>query len=801
MTLREWSSTGLESPGSEAPRPDAPGRRGDRRRPSGSRWPVTGALALLLLVGMTALGPVLQGTGWWWLMAVEGGVVLSVAAGIRSFGSPPWAVALAGIGAVVGSVTLLFGGGTGLLWLVPTGETVERFRTLVESGIASVQTQGTPADPVTGILFLLCVGAGVIAVLMDTLGITLQVPALAGLPVLVPVGVPGLILGTGAEKPTLVLTAAAFLLLLWVDVRGRRGRDAALMGGTAVAGGMAGTGRQGRLGPLAGAFLVGGLGIVLALVLSVAVPNLPGDGRVGGRATGPLLFGDGVSAMVNLGQDLRSSQSGAALHYRTSAAQPPYLKLLTLDRFVGPSWTARVDPVNTGNTVDAIDRPPGLAARVVTTEESTSIVIDGVASAWLPTPGAATKVAGLIGAWYWNGPAGTISSTNSSTRGQQYSVTSLSIAPTPEQLRASTGRYPVSVESSLTLPRNSPTIIEQTARAVTAGATTPYDDAVALQNYLRGSAFTYDTQAPVADGYDGGGVDVVGTFLEVKRGYCVHFASAMAVMARSLGIPARIAIGYLPGSRSSDFIEGRDRFNVDAHDLHAWPELYFTGIGWLPFEPTPGRGTVPSYTQPAGAFTPLEAPVPGVSSAAPRAVDPAGQSPAAANDAATATRDDAGTPGRVSLILGALVMFAGVPGGIRLLRRSRRRRDLARGTAGGAEAWRELVDTAVDFGVGVRETETARELAGRIGVLPGFAGAGAVAAGASLDRLLAAAERHRYGRPGAGPPEPELLGDLDRVSGTISMGATPRTRWRARLLPASLWHATSERGARTVMDA
>ncbi|MDY7544296.1 MULTISPECIES: DUF3488 and transglutaminase-like domain-containing protein [unclassified Cryobacterium] len=760
---------------------------------------MTGALALLLLVAMTALGPLLQGAGWWWLMAVEAVAVLVVSAGIRSLGPKPWVVPLAGAGVIVGSVTLLFGGGTGLLWLVPTADTIDRFSALVESGTASVQSQGTPADPVTGILFLLCIGAGVIALLMDALAITLRTPALAGLPVLVPVGVPGLILDNGTDKLTLVLTAAAFLLLLGVDVLGRRRGAAA--GRREVVGTAGPRGTAGRGWPVTEAFLIGGLGVATALVLSIVVPNLPGDGRVGGRATGPLLFGDGVSAMVNLGQDLRSSQAGAALHYRTSAAQPPYLKLLTLDRFVGPSWTARLEPTNTGNTVDAIDRPPGLSVQVATTEESTQIVIDGVASAWLPTPGAATKVSGLVGAWYWNGPTGTIASTNSTTRGQKYTVTSLTLEPTPEQLRAATGRYPVSVESSLRLPRDSPLIIEQTARAVTAGTTTPYDAAVALQEYLRGNEFTYDTTAPVADGYDGGGVDVVGTFLEVKRGYCVHFASAMAVMARSLGIPARIAIGYLPGSRSSNFIEDRDRFNVDAHDLHSWPELYFTGIGWLPFEPTPGRGTVPSYTRPADQSTPLGGPVVGAPSTAPRPFDDAGQALSTGGGSATTAGNDAGTPGRVALILGALVVLLAAPGGIRLLRRRRRRNDLARGTAGGAEAWRELVDTALDFGVIVRATETPREFAARIGALPGLTGTGGAAAGAALARLLAAAERHRYGRPADGAPQPELLGDLDTVSMRISMGATTGVRWRARLLPASLWGFLGERGRVPVTDA
>ena len=97
-------------------------------------------------------------------------------------------------------------------------------------------------------------------------------------------------------------------------------------------------------------------------------------------------------------------------------------------------------------------------------------------------------------------------------------------------------------------------------------------------------------EAPVDDGYDGDGFEVIAEFLEKKSGYCVHFSSAMAILARMAGIPARISLGYLPGDR----VVGADTrlsYTVGTDDLHAWPELYFSGVGWVPFEPTPGAGS------------------------------------------------------------------------------------------------------------------------------------------------------------------------------------------------------------------
>ncbi|TFB48179.1 transglutaminaseTgpA domain-containing protein [Cryobacterium tagatosivorans] len=775
------------------------------RRPSG-QWPLTLAMLLLLLVGCAVLGPLLRGSSWWWPMALVGATVLVASGLLRRTRLASSLVPVAGLGVLLATLTLLFGLGTGLLWLVPTPDTLERFGLLVDTGVSSIEQQSIPAEPIEGILFLLAAGAGLMAVLMDALALTLRWPALAGLPVLVPVAVPGLLLDEGAHLVALIAAAAAYLLLLRVDVRLRRvaeantpssGRDAPRV--------YAPVRRRGPR-PVWGAVTVGSIGIVSALLLSSATPTIT-EGGLFGSSTNGVLFGAGISPMIDLGQDLRRPDPGPALHYTTTAEKPPYFKLMTLDQFAGTTWTSRSDATTTSNTVDRIDRPPGLADDIKTTKTTTKVVIDGVETDLLPAPSPASRIQGLEGSWFWNNLTHTIKSTDSTTAGQEYTVTAVELQPTAEQLRAARGRYPVSVAPNLKLPFPRPAIIEDTARSVTEGTASDYDAAVALQDYLRGSAFDYDTDAPVDDGYDGGGLDVIGTFLQVKRGYCVHFASAMAVMARSLGMPARIAVGYLPGTAAAGAGDETNRYDIDSHDLHAWPELYFVGVGWVPFEPTPGRGSVPDYARPADAETPGDVPASPAPTTAPRGDEGGVTADSGAVPAAQVQQQQAAAALlRIALSVALVLAVLLAPGVARLLRRLRRRRRILSWNDGAAEAWAELADTAVDHDVRVRDTETPRELAGRLALLPGLSGAEAAEpdAAAALERLLVAAERQRFARPGPGERGDGAAAwhDLDLVIRALRAGADTRTRIRASMLPASLWPAVlGRRDSRTPRGA
>ena len=131
------------------------------------------------------------------------------------------------------------------------------------------------------------------------------------------------------------------------------------------------------------------------------------------------------------------------------------------------------------------------------------------------------------------------------------------------------------------LPRV-PDRISELARDVTSGTASAFDMATAIETYLRGFEYELDIPAPptARDGVD--------HFLfDLRRGYCDYFASAMVVMCRRLGIPARYATGYASGS----YDHQRGAWVVRAEHAHAWVEVYFSGLGWLEFEPTPARQT------------------------------------------------------------------------------------------------------------------------------------------------------------------------------------------------------------------
>ena len=162
--------------------------------------------------------------------------------------------------------------------------------------------------------------------------------------------------------------------------------------------------------------------------------------------------------------------------------------------------------------------------------------------------------------------------------GDRYlAVSSLSRA-TVEDLQEAGTDYPAWVtDKFLDLPSDLAPQVGELARQVTAGAATPYDQAVAIEQYLRG--FTYNDQIAAPPP----GVNGVNYFLfDVQEGYCDYYASSFAMMARTLGIPARVSAGYSQG----EYLPEDDVYRVREYNGHSWPELFFPGYGWIEFEPT-----------------------------------------------------------------------------------------------------------------------------------------------------------------------------------------------------------------------
>jgi hypothetical protein len=162
--------------------------------------------------------------------------------------------------------------------------------------------------------------------------------------------------------------------------------------------------------------------------------------------------------------------------------------------------------------------------------------------------------------------------------GDQYLAVSELSSAAVEDLQEAGVDYPTWVtDTYLDLPADLAPQVGELARQVTAGAATPYDQVAAIEQFLRGFTYNDQIEAPPP------GVNAVNYFLfDIQQGYCDYYASSLAMMARTLGIPARVVAGYSQG----DYVPEEGVYRVREYHGHSWPEVFFPGYGWVEFEPT-----------------------------------------------------------------------------------------------------------------------------------------------------------------------------------------------------------------------
>ena len=325
------------------------------------------------------------------------------------------------------------------------------------------------------------------------------------------------------------------------------------------------------------------------------------------------------------------------------------------------------------------------------------------------------------------------------------------------------------------------------ARRVVGRPTTPYAAAIALETWFRRTGgFTYDERpgrqgdAPLAD-----------FVLRTKRGYCQHFAGAMALMLRYVGIPARVAAGFTSGS----YDPGHHTWTVTDHDAHTWVEAWFRGYGWLPFDPTPGRGTLSSRYSASSPRFDISTAVRLLTLAAAATVpdphqfklntefgvrDPSTPSP----EGAGATRrrgplsHGGGGAGHASLLRLLALVALGLAAAIVLAKLLvRRARYLTRDPRQLAAACRrELADYLADQGMAVPSSSTLAELAG---VADGL--------GARVEPFVDAVDAARFGPPeGARAAARRARRELRRVERELRINLTRFERARGLLSLRSL---------------
>ena len=375
-------------------------------------------------------------------------------------------------------------------------------------------------------------------------------------------------------------------------------------------------------------------------------------------------------------------------------------------------------------------------------------------------------------------------SPNTSLSGLGYSVTSDEPDPTAAELQRSPAP-PAAIAQRRPHRPGAFRQLSALARQITHGQTSGYGRAVALQRWFTSEGkFTYSLNVSQPDS----SAALINFLTKTRRGYCQQFAFAMAVLARLVGIPSRVAIGYTPGTYL-----GNGRWQVKTSDAHAWPELYFQGAGWLRFEPTPagtaGQGTAfqPAYTLPVLPASPVS-PAAGPA-ARPRAGPPRGLRPPARAGAhvrqdlggAAATQGKRrGTSTPFGILAAAVLGLALItPRSARSLTRRRRWLRASDDSGRAHAAWLELLDDLVDHRIACPASESPRALAARIGVTMRLA----PAENEALLRIARAEERAHYAR------EPVASGtlraDVATVRRAVSRGSGRAARWYARLLPAS----------------
>ncbi|MEU1114937.1 DUF3488 and transglutaminase-like domain-containing protein [Streptomyces sp. NPDC005879] len=765
------------------------------------------------LMASSALMPLVE-PATWFLQAV---ILLMLQSGVGALArrvplARPLTVAVQALVTLL-LLTLVFAREQALGGIVPGPEVFQRFGVLLEAGGADVSRYMIPAPLSDGIRLMLVGGVLLVGLAVDALAVTFRTAAPAGLPLLALYSVAAGLSGSGAaDWLWFLLAAAGYLLLLLAEGRDRLSQWGRVFGGAARAPGKVSAGLEsssGALAPVRTGRRIGALALGIALVVPLALPALDGglldgNGGPGGDGSGGGGTISAVNPLVALQDSLNQPEDREVLSYRTNAETTDdlYLRIVSLDQFDGTTWKTTVRRIEDVRT--PLPDPRGLSPDVRRAEIQTNLTAaQNYVQNWLPMPFPASQVK-IDGRWRYE-PVGRslVGDRGQTTRGARYQVKSLVVAPTAQQLAAAPAP-PDGLRREFTkVPDSLPRMVEDTARQVTKGAANPYEQAVKLQDYFASDGgFSYNTQVRA-----GSGPSAIERFLKQKEGFCVHFSFAMASMARTLGIPARVAVGFTPGTAQSD-----GSMSVGLRDAHAWPELYFEGVGWTRFEPTPRRGTVPEYARPdtpSGGASDPDTPEPATSSepsAAPSASDtcpPDLRKQGGCESAAPQIAAGSGGAGPpvgtiVGLTLAALLLIV-VPllpllwrTRVRAARLGARGRTEADAAARTLAAWLEVTDTAWDHGIAPDESQTPRKAAERI-VRVGQLAAGPAAA---VHRLAAAVEQVLYA------PRPQLATglaeDVQRVREGLNAPVGRATRLRVLLAPRSaarvVW-AVSDRWA------
>jgi TgpA N-terminal domain/Transglutaminase-like superfamily/Domain of unknown function (DUF4129) len=686
--------------------------------------------------------------------------------------------------------------------LVPTAKSLHNLVTLANHGMGLAK-YAPPVAGTPGVILLAAASIGLAAIVVDVIAVRLDKPAIAGLPLLVlymaPIATAAKAGGIGSVI-TFLLAATGYLGLLASDGRNRlrgwgrvvtvwhyAGEDERL-GGADIRG-LAATGRR-----------IGLAAVCAAVVAPLLLPSLnlhrlfqKGEGSA--QST--------TSALPNPVDQLKGllTEPGnrQILTYKATGDTGEYLGVYTLnyDSSQGLWQLIRpTKPITVGT--ETMKAAPGVATTVEVDQTTTQIKLDHVVGSdvgfnfpvfFLPLPYFPEQLS-VSGHWSESSDTLMVYSGGSDESNMSYSAISGQVAPTGAE-EAANLKVPNSIAASYLGFKSSVTPqLAKIAQQITKHAHSPFEKAIALEQYFQSGRFQYTLSDLKLQNSPRG---LLNFLTKDRRGFCEQFAFAMAVLARLVGIPSRIEIGYTSGVKQAD-----GRWKVTTADAHSWPELYFTNLGWLRFEPTPGgphgQGTAhqPDYaTHPAAADgssggglskTPATGPakVGAGSTHIPHVQVPPADTVGNLNPA---IKHKTHWPiAQILLSLLVLLILAGaVPGVTRIITRSRRWRAVTDDRSLASAAWQEICASLDDLGLSRKLSESPRALARRISAESEID----ESAREALGRIATVVEHIRYAPNPAPATATSMRADVAEVRRSLARSATTLHRLKAKIFPAS----------------
>lgn len=665
---------------------------------------------------------------------------------------------------------------------VPTPTSVRHVWHAVHLGAVDVNKFTAPvsADRHEAYIYLLVCSIGIMLAI-DLLACGLGRVPLAGLPILLTLSIPISVLVQGLSWVVFVATAFLFLMLLSTEET----RRVLGWGRTVVGNGT----RWNSLDQMVNggsvrtaAVRIGMVTTLGALMLPLAIPvghdlfglhdgNKPGNGPSSGIQI--------VNPLVDLRRDLAAQTHTPLVYLTTDQPDPEYLRMTVLDEFTGTDWRPSSRHIPKSNQVHgAMPAAPGSTSSTKDDPHTWDLRLASTfETRWLPTPYPASDVTVDTGDWRYDVTTLDIvdAGADSTSRGMSYQTAAANPRITSTSLNDAFSPPTSIVDPMTKLPANLPKTIKDVALQVTRGATTEYAKVVALQDWFRSTGgFTYSTaQRP------GSGTSELARFITTdKVGYCEQFAAAMAVMGRTLGIPSRVSVGF----RSPDVNDSPDNYIFTSDELHAWPEMYFAGVGWVHFEPTPSvqSGRAPAYTRERVV-------APNTATESPTAPATANNKPKPTDNVPAPTTTGAGGNHTWIPLLALIILVLLVSAAPRLLRDSRRRMWLAPGQdppSLAAGAWAELQATATDLGITWPAAKSPRAtgqlLVEQVNPTPEQL--------AELDDFVEFVERARYARPFGtdDATQQQVLAAVQSWSALLASSVRPAGQRLARVFPRSV---------------